>query len=187
MSVQLLTAVVIIVWTCVTSFFILKTIDLIMGLRVSLEEEILGSDLVEHGITTLNYRYDKRKKKIIRIDSDEENQNKTIVLTPDGKLAIISNSQSTSGGATSIVIPNGDVNETKSKRRLLLSGFFRRGVFKSRHKTTSVSDGEPDVELNKSDEKDSSQTRVVELPVNKTRKESKEPHSPSESETIFIG
>jgi hypothetical protein len=42
--------VVIMLWTLVTSFLILKAIDLTIGLRVSLEHELYGADYVEHMI-----------------------------------------------------------------------------------------------------------------------------------------
>lgn len=47
---------VIIFWTAVTSYIILKVLDLTIGLRVPLHEEILGADIVEHSI---NGSYDK--------------------------------------------------------------------------------------------------------------------------------
>ncbi|ESO88327.1 hypothetical protein LOTGIDRAFT_126447, partial [Lottia gigantea] len=50
LGVQTLAVVTLTVWTLFTSFFFLKIIDLVMGLRVPLEEEILGADIVEHGI-----------------------------------------------------------------------------------------------------------------------------------------
>ena len=42
--------VVIILWTVVTSFTILKLIDITVGLRVSLEHELYGADFCEHMI-----------------------------------------------------------------------------------------------------------------------------------------
>ncbi|KAK3760662.1 hypothetical protein RRG08_015767 [Elysia crispata] len=50
LGVQVLACVVIIVWSAVTSAIILVFIDLTVGLRVSLEEELIGSDVVEHNI-----------------------------------------------------------------------------------------------------------------------------------------
>ena len=37
-------------WTLSTSFVLFKTIDLLIGLRVSKEEELTGLDLLEHGL-----------------------------------------------------------------------------------------------------------------------------------------
>ena len=37
-------------WTTITSFILLKSIDFFVPLRMPLEEELLGSDLVEHGL-----------------------------------------------------------------------------------------------------------------------------------------
>lgn len=42
--------VIVICWTSVVSFIILKVIDLTIGLRVPLHEELLGADLVEHSV-----------------------------------------------------------------------------------------------------------------------------------------
>ena len=56
LGIQALAAVSIIGWTAPTSFVLLKIIDVTLGLRVPLHEEILGADLVEHSI---NGTYDK--------------------------------------------------------------------------------------------------------------------------------
>ena len=55
LGIQLLAAVVLIVWTAVSSFIILKLIDLTIGLRVSLQHEILGADIIEHGVGQVEY------------------------------------------------------------------------------------------------------------------------------------
>ena len=39
-------------WTAAVSFILLKVVDLTFGLRVSLDDEILGADLVEHGVNS---------------------------------------------------------------------------------------------------------------------------------------
>ena len=56
LGIQLLAALVISAWTAVTAFITLKALDITIGLRVPLHEEILGADLVEH---SLNGTYDK--------------------------------------------------------------------------------------------------------------------------------
>lgn len=38
-------------WAYLTSYAVLKAIDLTLGLRVSKEEEVAGLDVSEHGIT----------------------------------------------------------------------------------------------------------------------------------------
>ncbi|XP_064620896.1 putative ammonium transporter 3 [Lineus longissimus] len=48
LCVQVLCVLIIIIWTVITSTIILTCIDLTIGLRISKEEEILGSDIVEH-------------------------------------------------------------------------------------------------------------------------------------------
>ncbi|GFS06395.1 ammonium transporter, partial [Elysia marginata] len=50
LGVQTLACVVITAWSAITSAIILVLINLTVGLRVSMEEEILGSDMVEHNI-----------------------------------------------------------------------------------------------------------------------------------------
>lgn len=50
LGVQLLACVSITAWTVVTVFIQLYIIDRCVGLRMSLEEEILGADAYEHGI-----------------------------------------------------------------------------------------------------------------------------------------
>lgn len=50
LGVQALGVVSIMAWTISTSFVLFKTIDLVIGLRVSEEEEITGLDKLEHGL-----------------------------------------------------------------------------------------------------------------------------------------
>lgn len=50
LGVQALALLTIGVWTVIVSFIILKFIQMTLGLRVSLEEEIIGADIIEHGI-----------------------------------------------------------------------------------------------------------------------------------------
>ncbi|WAR01949.1 AMT3-like protein, partial [Mya arenaria] len=50
LGIQSFAVVAIIIWTVVVSFICLKLIDVTLGLRVSLEEEIIGADIIEHGI-----------------------------------------------------------------------------------------------------------------------------------------
>lgn len=54
LGVQLLAVVAIATWTALVSFVVLKLIDVTVGLRLSLEDEIKGSDLAEHEVGTLN-------------------------------------------------------------------------------------------------------------------------------------
>ena len=50
LGVQLLAAVAISAWSALTTFLELLFVDKLVGLRMSLEEELLGADKVEHGI-----------------------------------------------------------------------------------------------------------------------------------------
>ncbi|XP_071794693.1 putative ammonium transporter 2 [Asterias amurensis] len=59
LGVQALAVVTIASWTAVTSFTLLKLVDLTIGLRVPLHEEALGADLVEH---SLNGTYNKSSR-----------------------------------------------------------------------------------------------------------------------------
>lgn len=49
-------------WTLIVSFFLLKIIDVTLGLRVSAQEEAIGSDIVEHGVR--GFHYDKYAKEL---------------------------------------------------------------------------------------------------------------------------
>ena len=55
-----------------TSYIFLKLVSLLTGLRVPLEEEYLGADIVEHGIG--NAFYDKHAKKLIMFDADDDDE-----------------------------------------------------------------------------------------------------------------
>jgi Amt family ammonium transporter len=46
---QLIGAVAILGWAFITSFTVFKAIDLLMGIRVSVDEELAGLDRSEHG------------------------------------------------------------------------------------------------------------------------------------------
>lgn len=84
MGVQLLVVVLVIVWSSVLSFIILKAIDLTIGLRVSLHEELLGADLVEHSVKGSYEKetgewFDLSGKLMLRIDeTDEESYRNSI-------------------------------------------------------------------------------------------------------------
>ncbi|XP_070543777.1 putative ammonium transporter 2 [Ptychodera flava] len=67
LGVQTLTVVTIIVWTTVISAALLKILDTIIGLRVSIQEEMLGSDIVEHA---LNGTYDKVTGELRGLDGE---------------------------------------------------------------------------------------------------------------------
>ncbi|XP_052101232.1 putative ammonium transporter 3 [Mytilus californianus] len=50
LGVQTMAAVTIIIWSVVTSFIVLKLIDMTIGLRLTLEEELYGADYCEHNV-----------------------------------------------------------------------------------------------------------------------------------------
>ena len=54
-------------WTFVTSFLLLKFVDLVIGLRIPLSEEMLGADLVEHAVG--NVWYVQRSRSVIFLGS----------------------------------------------------------------------------------------------------------------------
>ena len=62
--VQALGVLTVLIWTLSTSFILFKTIDILIGLRVSKEEEITGLDLLEHGLES-SYSDFQYKKEII--------------------------------------------------------------------------------------------------------------------------
>ncbi|XP_071845049.1 putative ammonium transporter 3 isoform X3 [Apostichopus japonicus] len=53
LGIQALFAIVIMIWTAMSSFVLLFIVDKSLGLRCSVEHEILGADIVEHGINSL--------------------------------------------------------------------------------------------------------------------------------------
>ncbi len=52
-------------WTFSLAFVLLKCVDLVIGLRLSLQHEILGADLVEHAVG--DFSYDKKTNTIVRL------------------------------------------------------------------------------------------------------------------------
>ena len=50
LGIQLLGTVSIASWTLVVSYLILKTVDLTLGFRVTIEHELIGADAVEHNV-----------------------------------------------------------------------------------------------------------------------------------------
>ncbi|XP_069137863.1 putative ammonium transporter 3 [Argopecten irradians] len=69
LGIQALAALTIVSWTLVNSFFWLKLIDLTIGIRVPLEEEILGADIVEHAVG--GYVYSKATKTVLHSPDTE--------------------------------------------------------------------------------------------------------------------
>ncbi|XP_077988594.1 putative ammonium transporter 2 [Glandiceps talaboti] len=67
LGVQTLAVVVVILWTLVTSFIILKLLDITVGLRINIQEEMLGSDIVEHA---LNATYDKKSGELRNLEGE---------------------------------------------------------------------------------------------------------------------
>ncbi|QMS84638.1 ammonium transporter [Candidatus Xianfuyuplasma coldseepsis] len=64
LGVQALGVVAVAGWTLSTSFILFKTIDIVLGLRVSKEEELTGLDLLEHGLES-SYPDFEYKKDIV--------------------------------------------------------------------------------------------------------------------------
>ena len=54
LGVQLLTVVVVSAWAALTTFLELLLVNLLLGLRMSEEDELMGADKVEHGIDELD-------------------------------------------------------------------------------------------------------------------------------------
>ena len=63
LGVQALAVLSIMAWTLIVSVFFLKLIDVTIGLRMPLKEEILGADIVEHSVGQI--LYDKKKQSIV--------------------------------------------------------------------------------------------------------------------------
>ncbi len=87
LGVQFAGVVALTVWTAVMSYILLKCVDLTIGLRVPLEQEILGADLVEHSVGDI--RYDKKNNKVL-CSLTGRNLNSEYGLTEEGHLAELS-------------------------------------------------------------------------------------------------
>ena len=77
LGVQVLVVVTVVAWTAITSFLELLLVDKIFGLRVSIENELLGADIVEHGIkeqqATLQGNHKTKETDTEQIQSPEIN------------------------------------------------------------------------------------------------------------------
>ncbi|KAJ8029862.1 Ammonium transporter 2 [Holothuria leucospilota] len=85
LGVQLFVVVLVIVWSATLSFIILKAIDLTVGLRVPLHEELLGADLVEHSVKGSFEKetgkwFDLSGKLLLRIDETDEESYKNSIM-----------------------------------------------------------------------------------------------------------
>lgn len=69
LGIQLLGFVSVASWTAITSFIMLNLINCVVPLRMPLHEEILGSDIVEHGLGDV----DHVKSSLVQGQGDEEN------------------------------------------------------------------------------------------------------------------
>ncbi|KAJ8029863.1 Ammonium transporter 1 member 3 [Holothuria leucospilota] len=84
LGVQFAVVVVVSVWAAVISFLALKVIDLSIGIRIPLHEELLGADLVEHSVRGSFDKgtgewYDATGNLVMIIDrSDEDSYKKSI-------------------------------------------------------------------------------------------------------------
>ncbi len=75
--------VTMVAWTGVMAYICLKLIDVSIGLRVDLHEEVLGADLVEHAIG--NISYDKTKSKIVNLsDMMHSSVHNMLAINPIG-------------------------------------------------------------------------------------------------------
>jgi Amt family ammonium transporter len=62
LGIQTIGVLSIFVWTISTSFVLFKTIDVLIGLRVSEEEELTGLDLLEHGLESSYADFEYKKE-----------------------------------------------------------------------------------------------------------------------------
>ena len=74
LGVQLLMTVAVVAWAACTTFLELQLVNRLLGLRMSLEEELLGADKVEHGIEP----QDPKAKEEPIIENGHENPLETI-------------------------------------------------------------------------------------------------------------
>ena len=71
------------VWSIIMAYILLKLVDLTIGLRVPLQQEILGADLVEHAVGDIEY--DKKQNKVLCTITGR-NLNSEYGLTEDGQI-----------------------------------------------------------------------------------------------------
>lgn len=65
LGIQALGIIAVMVWTLTTSFVLFKTIDIVLGLRVSKEEELTGLDLLEHGLPSSYPDFEYKKEAVL--------------------------------------------------------------------------------------------------------------------------
>ncbi|KAL5008844.1 hypothetical protein ScPMuIL_014425 [Solemya velum] len=65
LGIQALAVLAITVWTVVLAVIFLKVIDFVLGIRMPLVEELIGADIVEHGIGEIIY--DKKHRKLLNL------------------------------------------------------------------------------------------------------------------------
>lgn len=65
LGIQALAVLAITVWTVVLAVIFLKVIDFVVGIRMPLVEELIGADIVEHGIGEIIY--DKKHRKLLNL------------------------------------------------------------------------------------------------------------------------
>ncbi|XP_062580076.1 putative ammonium transporter 3 [Saccostrea cucullata] len=70
LGIQAVAVVSICAWTIIMSYIFLKLIQVTVGLRVTLEEEIIGSDIVEHAVGGVHY--DKETRMIVQDIANHE-------------------------------------------------------------------------------------------------------------------
>ena len=70
-------------WSAIVAFILLKTVDVTVGLRVPIQQEILGADLVEHAVGDIEY--DKKQNRVL-CNITGRNLNSEYGLTENGDL-----------------------------------------------------------------------------------------------------
>ena len=118
LGVQLLMVVSISAWAAVTSFLELLLVNRLLGLRMSVEDELLGADKVEHGIED----YDPNPTQE-RIDNEGEDNLKSVELN-------LSPLETADNDGTLSKTDNGRKNPRKTirARRKLLRPNWRKAV-----------------------------------------------------------
>ena len=83
LGVQLAGTTTLAVWSIIMAYILLKLVDVTIGLRVPLQQEILGADLVEHAVGDIEY--DKKQNKVLCTITGR-NLNSEYGLTEDGQI-----------------------------------------------------------------------------------------------------
>ena len=110
LGVQLLTVVAVSAWAAVTTFLELLLVNLLLGLRMSVEDELMGADKVEHGIDEHDLNSIQHSYDVNAIQNGHEDASKSVGVH------LISLEDSEIDGTSRKIIHTAQSKETSSTR-----------------------------------------------------------------------